>query len=45
MRDCFQSHFLAQANKTLLGCLGQIFNLGQADLLTSLFTTLKNYSA
>lgn len=45
MGHSFQSRILAQANKTLFGCLGQIFSLGQADLLTSLFTTLNNYSA
>lgn len=45
MGHSFQSRVLAQANKTLFGCLGQIFSLGQGDLLTSLFTTLNNYSA
>lgn len=42
-RESFGSSFLAQANKTVFGYLGQIFNLGQADLLTGLFATLRNY--
>lgn len=42
MGHSFQFDVLAQANKTLFGCLEQIFSLGQVDLLTSLFTTLND---